>query len=71
MITFWECWLLVSLAVIGELGINLANTINAFLKQSVRVGGLPLNVRLNESDKETILAMIEAESLASDPDVKR
>ena len=43
---------------------------NAFLRQSVRVGGMPFDLRLNERQRETVLAMLEAEQLASDPGVE-
>lgn len=54
-------------AVYGELGINLTTAINVFLRQSLRVGGFPFDVRLKQPNKETI----EAERIARDPSVKR
>ena len=35
-------------AVYGELGINLTTAINVFLRQSLRVGGFPFDVRLKQ-----------------------
>ena len=58
-------------AVYGELGINLTTAINVFLRQSLRVGGFPFDVRLKQPNKETIEAMLEAERIARDPSVKR
>lgn len=55
----------------GELGINLTTAINVFLRQSLRVGGFPFDVRLEQPNKETILAMLESEKLANDPNIKR
>ncbi len=55
----------------GELGINLTTAINVFLRQSLRVGGFPFDVRLEQPNKETILAILESEKLSSDPNVKR
>ena len=55
----------------GELGINLTTAINVFLRQSLRVGGFPFDVRLEQPTKETILAILESEKLSSDPNVKR
>lgn len=55
----------------GELGINLTTAINVFLRQSLRVGGFPFDVRIEQPNKETIMAMLEAERIARDPDVKR
>lgn len=55
----------------GELGIDLNTAINVFLRQSLRVGGFPFDVRLNKPNNETIEAMLEAEHIAHDPSVKR
>ena len=41
------------------------------LWQSLRVGGFPFDVRLDQPNKETIAAMLEAERIAKDPSVKR
>ena len=46
-------------AMYSELGINLTTAINVFLRQSLRVGGFPFDVR------------IEAERIAHDSSVKR
>lgn len=58
-------------ALYGELGMNLTTAINVFLRQSLRVGGFPFEVRLDHPNRETIAAMHEAEQLAHDPHVKR
>lgn len=57
----------------AELGMNLTTAINVFLRQSLRSGGFPFDVRLEreEFNKETIAAMIEAEYLAHAPEAKR
>lgn len=54
----------------NELGFNLTTAINVFLRQSLRVGGFPFDVRLEHPKKETIAAMLEAERIARDPNVK-
>ena len=54
----------------GELGVNLTTAINVFLRQSLRIGGFPFDVRLDQPNKETIAAMLEAERIAKDPSVK-
>ena len=54
----------------SELGMNLTTAINVFLRQSLRVGGFPFEVRLEQPNKETIAAMLEAERIAHDPNVK-
>lgn len=58
-------------AIYGELGINLTTAINVFLRQSLRAGGFPFDVRLDQLNKETMAAMLEAERIARDPPVKR
>lgn len=55
----------------NELGMNLTTAINIFLRQSLRVGGIPFDVRIDQPNKETIAAMLEAEGLAKDPNAKR
>lgn len=50
-------------AIYGELGINLTTAINVFLRQSLRAGGFPFDVRLDQPNKETMAAMLEAERL--------
>ena len=55
----------------SELGINLTTAINVFLRQSLRAGGFPFDVRLNNPNKETIAAMLEAERFIHDPSIKR
>lgn len=57
-------------AMYGELGINLTTAINVFLRQSLRVGGFPFDVRMEQPNKETMAAMLEAERIARDPSVK-
>ena len=49
---------------------NLTTAINVFLRQSLRVGGFPFEVKLDKPNKETIAAMLEAEHIARDPNVK-
>ena len=57
-------------AMYGELGMNLTTAINVFLRQSLRVGGFPFEVRLDQPNKETVAAMLEAERIAKDPNVR-
>ena len=58
-------------ALYGELGVNLTTAINVFLRQSLRVGGFPFDVRVEQPNKETIAAMLEAERIAHDPSTLR
>ena len=50
-----------------ELGTDLTTAIHVFLRQSLRVGGFPFEVRLEQPNKETIASMLEAEQIAHDP----
>ena len=57
-------------ALYAELGMNLSTAINVFLRESLRVGGFPFDVRLKQPNKTTIAAMLEAEKAAADPSYK-
>lgn len=57
-------------ALFAELGMNISTAFNIFVRQSLREGGLPFDVTLNKPTKETIAAMLEAERIAKDPNVK-
>lgn len=57
-------------ALYRELGMTLTTAINVFLRQSLRVGGIPFDVKLERPNEETIAAMLEAERIAHDPTVK-
>ncbi len=57
-------------SLFGELGMNLTTAINVFLRQSLRVGGMPFDVKLSQPNAETVQAMLEAERIAHDPQVK-
>ena len=54
----------------NELGMNLTTAINVFLRQSLRVGGLPFEVTLGTPSASLAAAMLEAERLSKDPNVK-
>lgn len=57
-------------ALFGELGMNLSTAFNIFVRQSIRDGGIPFEITLNQTSKDTIAAMLEAERIAKDPSVK-
>ena len=40
------------------------------MRQSLREGGIPFEVKLNQPNRKTIAAMLEAEQIAKDPSVK-
>ena len=54
----------------AELGMNLSTAFNIFVRQSIRDGGIPFEITLNQPSKDTIAAMLEAERIAKDPSVK-
>ena len=54
----------------AELGMNLSTAFNIFVRQSLREGGIPFEIRTDRPNKETIAAMLEAENFAKDPNVK-
>ena len=54
----------------AELGMNLSTAFNIFVRQSLREGGIPFEIRTDRPNRETIAAMLEAENIAKDPKVK-
>lgn len=57
-------------AFFGEHGMNLSTAFNVFVRQSLREGRIPFDISLNQPNKETINAMLEAEKIAKDLSVK-
>ena len=58
-------------AFFGELGMNLSTAFNVFVRQSLREGRIPFEISLHEEpNEETIAAMLEAERIEKDPNVK-
>ena len=59
-------------ALFNELGMNLTTAFNVFVRQSLRDGGIPFEVKLEQPNpnKQTIAAILEAERIAKDPSVK-
>ncbi len=54
----------------AELGMNMSTAFNIFVRQSLREGKIPFDISLNQPNKETIAAMMEAERIAKDPSAK-
>ena len=54
-------------ALFGELGMDLSTAFNIFVRQALREGRIPFNISLNQPNKETIAAMLEAERIAKCP----
>ena len=57
-------------ALFSELGMNITTAFNIFVRQAIREGGIPFEVKLDRPNKETAAAMLEAERIAHDPNVK-
>lgn len=57
-------------ALFAELGMNLSTAFNIFVHQSIREGRIPFDISLNQPNRETIAAMLEAERIAKDRSVK-
>jgi len=54
----------------NELGMNITTAFNIFVRQSLREGRIPFDISLNQPNKETLAALMEAERIAKDPAVK-
>lgn len=58
--------------IYGALGVSLSTAINVFLRKSIREGGFPFDVRLDDRpNRETRAALLEADRIAKDPTAKR
>ena len=57
-------------ALFSELGMNLTTALNILVRHSIWEGGIPFEISINQPNKETIAAMLEAERIAKDPSVK-
>ncbi len=54
----------------NQLGMNISTAFNIFVRQSIREGKIPFDISLNQPNKDTIMALLEAERIAKDPNVK-
>lgn len=57
-------------ALFGELGMSMSTAFNIFARQAVREGRIPFEISLNQPNRDTVAAMLEAERIAKDPAVK-
>lgn len=57
-------------ALFAELGMNLSTAFNIFVRQSLREGGIPFEIKLDRPNQQTAAALHEAERIANDPSVK-
>ena len=53
-----------------ELGMNITTAFNIFVRQTLREGRIPFDISINNPNKRTVAAMIEAERIAKDPSIK-
>ena len=53
-----------------ELGMNLSTAFNIFVRQSLRERGIPFKITEGTPNQETVSAMLEAERIAKNPNVK-
>lgn len=57
-------------ALFAELGMTMSTAFNVFVRQALREGRIPFDIALNQPNKETLSAMLEAERIAKDSSVK-
>lgn len=57
-------------ALFSELGMNLTTAFTIFVRQALREGGIPFEIKIDAPGKKTVDAMLEAERIAKDPSVK-
>ncbi len=53
-----------------ELGMNITTAFNIFVRQTLREGKIPFDISINNPNKRTVAAMLEAERIAKDSSVK-
>lgn len=56
--------------IFSELGISMTTAVNIFLRQTVRYGGIPFELKVNTPNPVTLAAIEEGRKLASDRGVK-
>jgi DNA-damage-inducible protein J len=54
----------------ADLGMNFTTAVNMFLRQAVRMQGLPFRPTCDVPNAETIAAMREADRIAADPEAQ-
>lgn len=58
-------------ALFSSLGMNLSTAFNVFVRQAIRVQGMPFEIVRETPNAETVAAMREAERVAHDPKARR
>lgn len=51
----------------GEMGMNISTAFNIFVRQAIRDRAIPFQIHVDQPNRETIAAMLEAERIAKDP----
>ena len=54
----------------NELGMNISTAFTIFVRQALREGKIPFEISLNQPNKETLAALLEAERISKDSSVK-
>lgn len=57
-------------SLFNELGMNISTAFNIFVRQSLREGRIPFEISLNQPNRETLAALVEADRIAKDSTVK-
>ena len=52
------------------ISLNITTAFNIFVRQALREGKIPFDISINNPNKRTVAAMIEAERIAKDPSIK-
>ena len=58
-------------ALFDELGLSLSAAFNIFVRQCIREGGIPFKITKGTPNAKTIAAMLEAERISRDSNVKK
>ena len=56
--------------IFSELGLNISTAVNIFLRQAIRQGGLPFEVKLDIPNEITANAIVEGHALLYDKNAK-
>ncbi len=56
--------------IFAELGLNMSTAVNIFLRQAIRQGGLPFEVKLDVPNETTVAAIEEGRKLMHDKNTK-
>ena len=56
--------------IFADLGMDTTTAINIFLRQVIRVNGLPFEVKIDVPNQDTLEAINEIEELKNDPNKK-